>query len=65
MPKGRKKQPEMKVAGHFMKINGELVEINPFDPAHTDLQDRCKLAWAEMTTGQPHVLVERRKASGS
>lgn len=43
--------------------NGELIQIDPLDPVHVDLQDRCKLAWAEMTTGKTHKLV--KKASGS
>jgi hypothetical protein len=39
-----------------MRVDGELVPINP---SETNLPDRCKLAFAEMSTGQPHRLIER------
>lgn len=62
MSKG--KQQEV-IISHYMKVNGEFVKVDPFDSKFSDFHDRCKLAWAEMTTGVPHRLVKRAKASGS
>ncbi|MED1850315.1 hypothetical protein P4V33_01485 [Brevibacillus borstelensis] len=58
------KRPQIKVVAHFMEIDGARVKVDPFQ---TDLPDRCKLALAEMTTGQKYELVETRlrKASSS
>lgn len=49
----RKQREPIQLGGHFMRINGELVEI---DPLQTNLPLRCKLALAEMMTGLPHVV---------
>lgn len=57
----RKRRPELKVVGHYMIINGEKVKI---DPLKTDLPDRCKLALAEMITGQKYELVESDSKGG-
>lgn len=59
------KRPQIKIVAEYMMINGEKVEIDPFK---TDLPDRCKLALAEICTGQKFELVEDKKlkvASGS
>lgn len=52
----RKNREPLRIVGHYARVNGELVEI---DPCKTDLPDRCKLALAEMMTGKPHVIVKR------
>ncbi|KKX54440.1 hypothetical protein [Brevibacillus borstelensis] len=63
MSTGRKR-PTIKIVAEYMMIDGKKVEIDPFQ---TDLPDRCKLAIAEMTTGQKYELAEAKllKASGS
>lgn len=53
------KRPKIKIVAHYMLINGKEVEIDPYQ---TDLPDRCKLALAEMATGNQYRLAE---ASGS
>ncbi|MCM3145351.1 hypothetical protein [Brevibacillus sp. MER 51] len=62
----RKKRPQLRIVAHYMMINGEKVAI---DPTKTDLPERCKLAWAEMVTGEPHEYVDEenklREESGS
>jgi hypothetical protein len=55
----RKNQEPLRDAGHFMRVNGELVSIDPFK---TNLPERCKLAMAEMMTGRPHVIAGEVKA---
>ncbi len=55
MARKRNKPEPIVLGGHFMRINGEIVEI---DPLKTDLPLRCKLALYEMMTGVPHVAVE-------
>ncbi len=52
-----KKRKQLKVAGHYMIIDGKKT---PIDPKETDLPDRCKLAWAEMVTGQKYELVGKQ-----
>lgn len=59
--KRRTSRPQLKIASVYMMMDGKRVPIDPFDPAHSDLQARCKLAWAEMTTGQLYELVERKE----
>lgn len=56
-------RPELRIVANYMMVDGEEVRI---DPAQTNLPDRCKLAWAEISTGQPHEIVEEviKKASG-
>lgn len=49
-----RKRPELIIVGHFVKVNGERKEI---DPRKTDIADRCKLAIAEMLTGNQYELV--------
>ncbi|WP_438351552.1 hypothetical protein ACP8HI_13455 [Paenibacillus sp. FA6] len=56
----RKEKPKLRIGSHFMIINGEKVEI---DPSKTDLPDRCKLAWAEMITGNKYELVAKDDTS--
>lgn len=51
----RRRQPRLKVVGHYMMIDGQKKQI---DPLKTNLPDRCKLAWAEMVTGQKYELVK-------
>ena len=51
MGRPRKKMEPLRLGGHYARIGGEVVEI---DPLATDLPIRCKLALAEMATGQPH-----------
>jgi hypothetical protein len=51
----RKQRPKLVIVANYMMINGEKVEI---DPAETNLPDRCKLALAEMITGQKYELVD-------
>lgn len=55
MTRKRNKPEPIVLGGHFMRINGEIVEI---DPLKTNLPLRCKLALYEMMTGIPHVAVE-------
>lgn len=50
-----RKRPQLKVVAHYMVIDGEKVQINPYE---TDLPDRCKLALAEMATGHKYELVD-------
>jgi hypothetical protein len=50
----RKEREPIRLGGHYMNVNGEVVKI---DPLTTNLPGRCKVAIAEMTTGQPHVLI--------
>lgn len=53
---GQRKQTEpLRLGGHYKRIDGELVE---FDPLESNLPERCKLAIAEMATGQPHRIRE-------
>lgn len=61
----KRKQQEIKIVSHYMRIDGELIEINPTDPKHAELHDRCKLAWLEMSTGQKHRLINHKKVSGT
>lgn len=49
------KQKKKFVVRVFMLVDGQEVMV---DPQNTDLPDRCKLALAEMTTGQKHEFVE-------
>lgn len=51
----RKHRPTLKVIAHYMIVDGQKVEIDPFQ---TDLPDRCKLALMEMVTGQRYELKE-------
>jgi len=60
MGRSRKQAEPLRIVGHYRRVDGELISINP---AETNLPDRCKLALAEMATGQPHQLVQ--KASNS
>nr|WP_158325987.1 adenylosuccinate synthetase [Brevibacillus laterosporus] len=45
MSKKRTNRKPIKIAAHYMLIDGKKVEIDPYK---TDLPDRCKLALAEM-----------------
>jgi hypothetical protein len=56
MPAKRKEREPLRLGGHYARINGEVVEI---DPTKTDLPIRCKLALAEMATGIPHKVVKQ------
>jgi hypothetical protein len=56
----RKKRPTIFTVKHYMIINGKKVEINPTE---TDLPDRCKLAIAEITTGQRYELMGVKSGS--
>ena len=56
MGRSRKQSEPLRLGGHFTKVNGEVV---PIDPYKTNLPNRCKLAIAEMATGLPHVLVHK------
>lgn len=51
----KRKRPQLKVVGHYMMIDGKKTQIDPFK---TNLPDRCKLALAEMVTGQKYELVQ-------
>ncbi|KGX84455.1 hypothetical protein [Pontibacillus litoralis] len=42
---------------HFRLVDGEKQELNSHD--YKELADRCKLAYAFMTTGKEHVLVNK------
>lgn len=53
----RKKRPKLVLGKEYMRINGELVEIDPTDPA-TGIPDRCKLVLAELITGHKYKLVD-------
>lgn len=55
MKRKRNKRPPLRIVAHYMMIDGKKVEIDPFQ---TNLPDRCKLALAEMMTGQKYKLVE-------
>lgn len=56
MGRSQKQTEPLRIVGHYMRVDGELVPINP---SETNLPDRCKLAFAEISTGQPHRLIER------
>ncbi|AUJ26586.1 hypothetical protein [Virgibacillus dokdonensis] len=43
---------------HFRIINGVKQEFDPCEDK--ELADRCKLAYAFMTTGKEHELVEKK-----
>lgn len=58
MPRSRKQTEPLRLGGHYMTVNGSVVAI---DPATTDLPLRCKLALAEMATGQPHRVKPREE----
>ncbi len=51
----RRPRPKLITAGHFMEIDGKLVEI---DPTKRGLPARCKLIWAEAMTGNKYELVK-------
>lgn len=55
-----RKRPKLKTVGRYMILNGEKVEL---DLTKTDLADRCKLALAEMMTGNKYELVPNDKDS--
>lgn len=50
-----RRNKELRVKEDCIIINGELV---PIDLSKTDLPDRCKLALAEMVTGQKYRLLK-------
>ena len=52
----RKQRPKLRIVTDYMMVDGERVEI---DPHKTDLPGRCKLALAEMVTGQKWMLVKK------
>jgi hypothetical protein len=56
MKRKRNKRPPLRIVAEYMMIDGKKIEI---DPTQTDLPDRCKLALAEMMTGQKYELVEK------
>ena len=56
----RKPQEPLRLGGHYMTVNGSVVAI---DPTTTDLPLRCKLALAEMATGQPHRAIPREEVT--
>jgi hypothetical protein len=58
----RVERPQLKIAGHFVEIDGRLVEI---DPVKTDLPARCKLIWAEAMTGNKYELIYSSTDSSS
>lgn len=56
----RLNRPKIKIVGHYMQIDGELVEI---DPDKAGIPDRCKQVLAEVYTGRKYVLVESKAGS--
>lgn len=54
----QKTRPILKVVNDLMEIGGEVVIINP---EKTALPDLCKLALAEMVTGDRHEIVKQGK----
>lgn len=56
----RKTAKPLRLGGHYTLIDGEPVEINPLE---TSLPTRCKLALAEMATGQPHRVKPREEVN--
>ena len=57
MGTSRKKREPLQIGGHYARVNGEVVSIDPLD---TDLPIRCKLALAEIMTGQLHRVTQKR-----
>ncbi|BFH15017.1 hypothetical protein WJ0W_004568 [Paenibacillus melissococcoides] len=56
MGKQKGERIQLKVVAHYVLVDGDKrVEV---DPATTNLPDRCKLALAEMITGQKYELTE-------
>lgn len=49
------KRPKLKIVAHFIVFEGKRIEI---EPGKTDLPDRCKLALAEMVTGNKYEFKE-------
>jgi|GEM_PF-2158083 len=56
--KKRQERPQLKIVGIYAMVDDARVLINPKDREFSDFQDRCKLALAEMTTGQTHELIK-------
>lgn len=54
MGRSKKQQEPLRLSGHYAKIGGEVIQI---DPSKTDLPIRCKIAIAEIATGVPHRIV--------
>lgn len=51
----RKERPVLVITEHRALIDGKVIII---DPREYGIPERCKLAWAEMTTGVKHELVK-------
>ena len=60
MPSTRKKREPLRLGGHYVMVDGEPLVINPLE---TSLPTRCKLALAEMATGQPHRVKAREEVN--
>ena len=61
-----KEKKRLRIGKHYMMVGSEKVEI---DPTKGDLPDRCKVAYAEMLTGDTYELEDDEgmflEASGS
>lgn len=56
----RRERVKPRCVGDFAIIDGVMTEINPAD--YPDLLLRCKIAFANMTTGQKHTAVKSKES---
>lgn len=54
MSRATKERPQLRIVADYISLDGNLVQI---DPINTKLPDLCKVAMAEMISGQSHEIV--------